>query len=186
MAPAHRPSWSAARQRGQAGLSRNVPVPGPLLQLSIGPPGRTSPPQGKALLGRCHTLGAPLTGRQAPLPTRKSPRPSAPPCPPGPLLQLSVRPPGRTSPPQGKALLGRLHTLSAPLAGCRARAPSTGKPAALCASASQAPTWHLRVRSLARLRLAGVRLPRSRQCRPGSWASQRGTAGRPLLRQHQN
>ncbi|KAJ1164754.1 hypothetical protein NDU88_005188 [Pleurodeles waltl] len=115
--------------------------PGPLLQLSIGPPGRTSPPQGKALLGRRHTLGAPLTGRQARLPTQKSPRPSAPPRPPGPLLKVSLGPPGRTSPPQGKALLGRLHTLGAPLAGCRARAPNTEEPRVLCASTSaRAPT----------------------------------------------
>ncbi|KAJ1112838.1 hypothetical protein NDU88_001099 [Pleurodeles waltl] len=98
------------------------------------------------------------------LPTRKSLGPSAPPRPPGPLLQLSVGPPGRTSPPQGKALLGRHHTVGAPLAGCRARAPNTEEPAALCASASQAPIRHLRVLSLARwsLRYAGVRLPRSR------------------------
>ncbi|KAJ1203125.1 hypothetical protein NDU88_006919 [Pleurodeles waltl] len=53
-------------------------------------------------------------------------------------------------------------------------------------SPSQAPTRHLRVRSLDRLRLAVIRLPRSRQCRPRFWASQRGTAGRPAPHPHHN
>ncbi|KAJ1191032.1 hypothetical protein NDU88_000349 [Pleurodeles waltl] len=89
--------------------------------------------------------------------------------PPGPLLQIAIGSPDRTSPHRrGTALLGHHHTLGAPPAGCRARALNTEEPAALRASTSQALARNLRVRALDchSLCLSVIRLPRSRRCRP--------------------